>query len=114
MRHILTTHIFPNTTSPIIVALSLAVGQIILLESTLSFVGLGIQPPTPSWGNRLNNAQVIISNAPALAFYPGALIFSLCCRSTSWALGCRVLLTLFRSKNRPQTAWNVHSQLCFG
>jgi len=75
VRHILTTHILPNTTSPIIVALSLAVGQIILLESTLSFLGLGIQPPTPSWGNMLNNAQELISKAPALAFYPGALIF---------------------------------------
>ena len=75
VRHILTTHILPNTTSPIIVALSLAVGQIILLESTLSFLGLGIQPPTPSWGNMLNNAQELISKAPALAFYPGSLIF---------------------------------------
>lgn len=62
-------HILPNTTSPIIVALSLAVGQIILLESTLSFLGLGIQPPTP-WGNMLNNAQELISRAPELAFYP--------------------------------------------
>lgn len=74
-RHILTVHILPNTTSPIIVALSLAVGQIILLESTLSFLGLGIQPPTPSWGNMLNNAQELIARAPELAFYPGFLIF---------------------------------------
>lgn len=74
-RHILRVHVLPNTTSPIIVALSLAVGQIILLESTLSFLGLGIQPPTPSWGNMLNNAQELISRAPALAFYPGLLIF---------------------------------------
>ena len=75
VRHILTVHVLPNTTSPIIVALSLAVGQIILLESTLSFLGLGIQPPTPSWGNMLNNAQELISRAPELAFYPGFLIF---------------------------------------
>lgn len=74
-RHILAVHVLPNTTSPIIVALSLAVGQIILLESTLSFLGLGIQPPTPSWGNMLNNAQELISRAPELAFYPGFLIF---------------------------------------
>lgn len=74
-RHILSVHILPNTTSPIIVALSLAVGQIILLESTLSFLGLGIQPPTPSWGNMLNNAQELIARAPELAFYPGFLIF---------------------------------------
>jgi peptide/nickel transport system permease protein len=74
-RHILSVHILPNTASPIIVALSLAVGQIILLESTLSFLGLGIQPPTPSWGNMLSNAQELISRAPELAFYPGFLIF---------------------------------------
>ena len=74
-RHILSVHVLPNTTSPIIVALSLAVGQIILLESTLSFLGLGIQPPTASWGNMLNNAQELISRAPELAFYPGFLIF---------------------------------------
>jgi peptide/nickel transport system permease protein len=74
-RHILSVHVLPNTASPIIVALSLAVGQIILLESTLSFLGLGIQPPTPSWGNMLNNAQELISRAPELAFYPGFLIF---------------------------------------
>ncbi len=75
-RHILGVHVLPNTASPIIVALSLAVGQIILLESTLSFLGLGIQPPTPSWGNMLNNAQELLSRAPSLAFYPGLLIFT--------------------------------------
>jgi peptide/nickel transport system permease protein len=74
-RHILSVHVLPNTASPIIVALTLAVGQFILLESTLSFLGLGIQPPTPSWGNMLNNAQELISRAPELAFYPGFLIF---------------------------------------
>jgi peptide/nickel transport system permease protein len=47
---------------------------VILLESVLSFLGLGIQPPTPSWGNLLTNAQELIWSAPALAFYPGLLI----------------------------------------
>jgi len=74
--HILRVHVLPNATSPIIVALSLSVGEIILLESTLSFLGLGIQPPTASWGNMLNNAQELISRAPELAFYPGFLIFT--------------------------------------
>ena len=58
-----------------IVAITLQVGAIILYESTLSFLGLGIQPPTSSWGNMLTNAQELISSAPALAFYPGTLIF---------------------------------------
>ncbi|TVR96048.1 MAG: ABC transporter permease [Rhodospirillales bacterium] len=68
-------HILPNLGSPIIVATTLAAGNMILLESVLSFLGLGIQPPTPSWGNLLTNAQELIWSAPALAFYPGALIF---------------------------------------
>ncbi|HWK44052.1 MAG TPA: ABC transporter permease [Stellaceae bacterium] len=75
-RHILLTHILPNAVSPIIVATTLAVGQIILFESVLSFLGLGILPPTPSWGNMLNNAQELVTAAPVLAFYPGALIFA--------------------------------------
>ncbi len=72
---IMTVHILPNLTSPIIVATTLAAGNMILLESVLSFLGLGIQPPTPSWGNQLTNAQELIWSAPALAFYPGMLIF---------------------------------------
>jgi len=68
-------HILPNLVSPIIVATTLSVGNVILLESVLSFLGLGIQPPIPSWGNLLTNAQELIWSAPALAFYPGILIF---------------------------------------
>jgi peptide/nickel transport system permease protein len=72
---IMTVHILPNLASPIVVATTLAAGNIILLESVLSFLGLGIQPPLPSWGNLLTNAQELIWQAPALAFYPGILIF---------------------------------------
>ena len=72
---IMTVHILPNLASPIIVATTLSAGNVILLESVLSFLGLGIQPPVPSWGNLLTNAQQLIFEAPALAFYPGMLIF---------------------------------------
>ena len=72
---IMAAHILPNTVSPIIVATTLSVGNIILFESVLSFLGLGIQPPIASWGNMLNNAQELIYEAPALAFYPGIAIF---------------------------------------
>ena len=72
---IMLVHILPNLISPIIVATTLSVGNVILLESVLSFLGLGIQPPIPSWGNLLTNAQELIWEAPALAFYPGTLIF---------------------------------------
>jgi peptide/nickel transport system permease protein len=68
-------HILPNTLSPVIVATTLSVGNVILTESILSFLGLGIQPPLPSWGNMLTNAQELIWQAPQLAIYPGLLIF---------------------------------------
>ena len=50
-------------------------GDVILLESVLSFLGLGIQPPLASWGTMLSNAQELITSAPLLAVYPGAMIF---------------------------------------
>ncbi|NQU59584.1 MAG: ABC transporter permease [Rhodospirillales bacterium] len=72
---IMSVHILPNLASPIIVATTLSAGNVILLESVLSFLGLGIQPPIPSWGNLLTNAQELIFETPSLAFYPGVLIF---------------------------------------
>ncbi len=74
-KRIIFTHILPALTSPITVATTLSVGNIILFESILSFLGLGINPPTPSWGNMLTNAQELIWEAPTLAFFPGLLIF---------------------------------------
>jgi len=73
--HILWTHILPNVLAPLIVATTLSVGEVILLESVLSFLGLGIQPPLASWGTMLSNAQELITSAPLLAIYPGAMIF---------------------------------------
>jgi peptide/nickel transport system permease protein len=74
-RRIMLVHILPNLASPIIVATTMSVGHIILLESVLSFLGLGIEPPLPSWGNMLTGAQETIGFAPQLALYPGLLIF---------------------------------------
>ena len=73
--YVMAAHILPNVATPIIVAGTLTVGRVILLESVLSFLGFGIVPPTPSWGNMLNNAQELVTTAPALAVYPGLLIF---------------------------------------
>ena len=73
--HILRVHILPNVLAPLIVATTLSVGDVILLESVLSFLGLGIQPPLASWGTMLSNAQQLMSTAPLLAIYPGAMIF---------------------------------------
>ncbi|MBI3915338.1 MAG: ABC transporter permease [Chloroflexi bacterium] len=70
-------HILPNAISPIIVAASLQIGGVILTETALSFLGLGVQPPTPSWGNMLTNAQrfIDIESARGLLFIPGTFIF---------------------------------------
>jgi peptide/nickel transport system permease protein len=73
---IMMVHILPNAVSPIVVATTLSVGNVILLESVLSFLGLGVQPPAASWGNMLTNAQETIWSAPLLAVYPGLLIFA--------------------------------------
>jgi peptide/nickel transport system permease protein len=68
-------HILPNALSPIIVAATLGVAGAILTESTLSFLGLGIQLPTATWGNMLRAAQPDMTTAPWLAFFPGLFIF---------------------------------------
>ena len=72
---IMFVHILPNVVSPAVVATTLSVGHVVLFESVLSFLGLGIQPPRASWGNMLSGAQELIWSAPELVFYPGALIF---------------------------------------
>jgi peptide/nickel transport system permease protein len=73
--YVMMTHVLPNVATPLIVAVTLTVGRVILFESVLSFLGFGIVPPTPSWGNMLNNAQELVTTAPALAIYPGLFIF---------------------------------------
>lgn len=67
-------HVLPQAVPSIIVAASLGVANAILTESALSYLGLGIQPPTPTWGNMLSGAQNVIWNKPDLALYPGLMI----------------------------------------
>jgi len=70
-------HILPNAASPIIVAATLRVGAAIITESTLSFLGFGVQPPTATWGNMLKNAQAQMTYAPWTAIFPGlAILFT--------------------------------------
>ncbi|MBY0121026.1 oligopeptide ABC transporter permease [Bacillus sp. S/N-304-OC-R1] len=73
---IIFSHILPNAMGPIIVSATLLVGQVILTEAALSYLGLGIQPPTPSWGNMLQDAQnyTVMLTAPWYPFFPGLLI----------------------------------------
>jgi peptide/nickel transport system permease protein len=67
-------HIIPNTLTPVIVGATLGVGNAIITESSLSFLGLGVTPPTPSWGNMLQDAQSTMSSAPWLTVFPGLAI----------------------------------------
>lgn len=72
---IIIRQILPNAMSPIIVAATLRIGAAIITESGLSYLGFGVQPPTPSWGNMLNNAQSELDYAPWTAIFPGVFIF---------------------------------------
>ncbi|MGQ0571758.1 MAG: ABC transporter permease [Armatimonadota bacterium] len=72
---IILRHLIPNALAPVIVAATLTVGNAILAESGLSFLGLGIQPPIPSWGNMLSRAQEYLLKASWLAIFPGVFIF---------------------------------------
>lgn len=74
--YIIFKHIMPNALSPIIVMATLGIASAILMESTLSFLGLGIQEPQASWGNMLMRAQEYMSSAPWMALYPGILIMT--------------------------------------
>ncbi len=68
-------HILPNAAGSLVVATTMSAGTLILLESTLSYLGLGTQPPAASWGNMLTGAQELLQDAPILALWPGLLIF---------------------------------------
>jgi peptide/nickel transport system permease protein len=68
-------HIWPNVTAPIIVQGSLNVSSAILTEASLSFLGLGVRPPTPSWGSSLQAGYQYLSSAPWLSIFPGLAIF---------------------------------------
>ena len=86
---VIVRHLLPGIIPAASVATTLAIGRGILLESTLSFFGVGVQPPTPSWGNMLYQAQTTMSTAPWLAIAPGVFIFAtvLACNAVGDVLG---------------------------
>jgi peptide/nickel transport system permease protein len=71
---VLSRHLLPNLAAPVIVLFTTGVGYTILLEATLSYLGLGIQPPTATWGNMIREGQAYFQSAPWLVIAPGALI----------------------------------------
>ncbi len=72
---IMFTQILPNIMGPILVVATLGVAGAILIEAALSFLGLGVQPPTPSWGGMLSNAREQLFTAPWISIFPGLSIF---------------------------------------
>ncbi len=72
---VMARHLLPAVLPTMVVAASLAVGQIILIEAALDFLGLGIRPPTPSWGNMVTAAQIYLTKSVWAAFFPGVSIF---------------------------------------
>ena len=68
-------HVLPNIVPPLLVQATLSIAEAIIAEASLSFLGLGQQPPAPSWGSMLNSAQRFLTQAPWLAVFPGLAIF---------------------------------------
>jgi peptide/nickel transport system permease protein len=74
---VMTRHILPNVASAILVQATVAIPTAVIAEAVLSFLGLGVQPPAPSWGTMLNAAQQFLEQAPWMAYWPGLAIFLL-------------------------------------
>jgi peptide/nickel transport system permease protein len=72
--HVILRHLLPNAAGPLLVAATLAIGDVILLEAGLSFLGLGVQPPTPSWGGMVLDSREVLVSAPWVSFFPGLAI----------------------------------------
>jgi len=71
---VMLAHLLPNAAGPVIVTATLGIGDVILLEAGLSFLGLGIQPPTPSWGGMILESRAVMTSAPWTAIFPGVAI----------------------------------------
>jgi len=74
---VMARHIFPNIVSVLLVQATVSIPTAIIAEAILSFLGLGVQPPRPSWGTMLNTAQQFLESAPWMAWWPGLAIFTL-------------------------------------
>jgi peptide/nickel transport system permease protein len=74
-RHLILRHVLPNVVPPMIVLSTLDLGLVVLSVAALSYLGLGVQPPTPEWGMMLNESRLFMFTAPHLMVFPGAMIF---------------------------------------
>ena len=98
---ILWRHILPNALTPVIVATALGVGNAVLLEAGLSFLGLGVQPPTPSWGNMIASGRDTLVNAPWVAATPGLALVLIVVACTM--LGDAMRDAYYNSRNTPSS-----------
>jgi len=74
VRRLIRVHVLPNVLSPIVVQGTVGISQAIIIESSLSYLGLGTQPPTPSWGTMINEGRTFLENAPWISVFPGIAI----------------------------------------
>jgi peptide/nickel transport system permease protein len=72
--HVIVHHVIPNIISPLIVMATIGMGYVILSAAGLSFLGFGVQPPTPEWGSMLNEGKTYIRSAPYIMVFPGIAI----------------------------------------
>ena len=75
-KRIMVRHILPNVLAPVLILASFEIGQMIILEASLSFLGLGVQPPLPAWGSMINEGQAFLRTFPLLMILPGLAIFT--------------------------------------
>jgi peptide/nickel transport system permease protein len=93
---IIARHVLPQTLPSLVVSATVGFAQAMLVESALSFLGFGVQPPVPTWGNMLQNAAVFIREAPVAAFAPGFMIFVICLSFNQIGEGLRAMLAIDR------------------
>ncbi len=93
---IVTRHLLPQTAPALVVAATVGFAQAMLVESALSFLGFGVQPPVPTWGNMLENASVFLREAPVAALAPGLMIFIACLAFNYVGEGLRRVLAIER------------------
>ena len=98
-RRIMFRHVFPSCLAPLVVQMAIAVPDAILIEATLSFLGLGSQPPEPSWGNMLSAAQGYLYRAPWYALFPGLAITIVVVGMNFFADGLQDALDPARQRN---------------
>jgi peptide/nickel transport system permease protein len=98
---ILARHVLPNALGTVVVGATLAVGNAIVVESAMSFLGFGVHPPTPTWGNMLMDAQATMATKPWLTLFPGLAILVVVLAVSSLGEGLRTALSPHVEKEKP-------------